>query len=254
MVKNLTSWQGRLRQTATTADKERLTGKNMRHLIDITAAILTVLALTACTDILRADFEADPLGAPPLSAPAGPPDDALIAQPLGNATALITNQNPIEKSQSLRISGTDPRDVDETVWLFFRSAPVPANAERIFVTWQGRLDNGGRIWAGVGEDRIRGTVALRLQNGEATGQSGQNLTDIGSYNEGNTHTALLVLNNATGMGVVQLSENGIPNQPASFPAQFETGAPLYLSVLLDADPSGSDYVIDDVAIGFSSSP
>ncbi|HKK18890.1 MAG TPA: hypothetical protein VJ952_09455 [Opitutales bacterium] len=199
-------------------------------------------ALSACTTRFSDDFEADPLGSPPLVEPAGLPDDRVYILD-GTGEIRITGSGPINGAQSLRIAG--PSDGGASAPNTFMYAETLSDSNQpVYAAWTGRFsgDAAARVFLWTGH------YSTMVELVFSDGQVAVNGEEIGTFEPGAEYTVLIRAtpsNDSYGVSVlgagVSGSTTGTVLNPSVFP-QSNIG----MTFQLIGGGASDSYVIDAV--------
>lgn len=204
--------------------------------------VLAAAALSACTNILHADFDTDPVGAPPVAAPPSAANDAVEAFP-GPGAVLVSAASPLNGTRSLELTGPSGNSTPSAI---FHSAPVPNGAEPVWVQW--RMDTNGfiateaRLFANFSDQIIRLNFedGIVFVDGNSEGTYGFNPFGviIGLFPDDGEYTLALTGDAQTDVE----NHRGALLDPSTLPAGH-----LSLRIDLDdADPSIDRLTLDEV--------
>lgn len=219
-----------------------------RHIRLLTPLVIAV-TLAGCTTRFLDDFEADAVGAPPLTAPAGAPDDQVFILD-GTGSIRVSSTSPIQGTKSLRMRG--PAMDNASAPVTFMYAEQLANpSQPVYALWSGRLSSGASARVFFWTGHFSAMIRVELRNGEVRANDAL----VGSYTPNQTHSILLRATpsgdsfgiSVTGAG--SGSATGTVLNPGDFP-QGNIGLSMHLT---GANADGS-YVIDSVSMSERNPP
>lgn len=156
-----------------------LGAQNPLRPLRVSVALLAAsLLLGGCTTLLQDDFEADPVGALPLTEPDGAPNDLLEAAP-GPGEIVVVDSLPITGDQSLRLRGPSGQTTPAVI---LHAEPIP-NAdinEPVYVFWQLRLSSGASARVEIVIDFEHQVLRVDMEDGLIFINGG----NIGHYTQG----------------------------------------------------------------------
>ncbi len=204
------------------------------------------LTLTACTDLMRIDFESDPLNQPPLAEPPSPQLDLVSITP-AQGDIRVVDVDPIVGSRSLRIAGPasgtagNPR-------VRFQAQPLSASDRVVTMQWSGQVSAGAvvRVEVGVLENGsdINLIPPIRFENGEVfVGPSPRT-----GYEVDEPHLISAVVNLSNGDFMIVIERGVTENQviQATSSGGGSDGRTLWIDTILVSGDSNASYRVDSV--------
>ncbi len=204
------------------------------------------LTLSACTDLMRIDFESDPLNQPPMSQPPSAQLDLVTTIPAQGDVSVV-NTSPIIGNRSLRIAG--PASTTEgNPRVRFQAQPLISSDRVVVAQWRGQASAGAvvRIEVGILEDGndINLIPPIWFRDGEV--YLGPNsLTD---YDVNEPHLISVWVNLANGRFQI-LIERGVAETQiiaATSSGGGSHGRTLWIDAILESGDSNASYRVDGI--------
>ncbi|MEM1187888.1 MAG: hypothetical protein AAGI72_05145 [Pseudomonadota bacterium] len=204
------------------------------------------LALTACADLMRIDFESDPLDQPPLSEPPSPQLDLVNITP-AQGDIRVVDVDPITGSRSLRIAGPASGTVGNPR-VRFQAQPLSASDRVVLLQWSGQVSAGAdvRIEVGVLENGsdINLIPPIRFESGEVL----VGLTPRTGYEVDEPHLISAMVNLANGEFSIVI-EGGVTETQvieATSTGGGSDGRTLWIDTILVSGDGDASYRVDSV--------
>ena len=214
----------------------------MRSLIIVT---LFLVSLSGCTARFIADFEADTAGNLPDTAPDGAPTDQISVLNIGSGNIAVIASNPIDDSQSLRLSGPASADSVSNKSVYMYAEAITSNDKRLYASWNGRVNSGAGVVIRFFSGHFATLVELTFESGNIIVAGGV----IGTYSSNQVHSVFINVDPVTDAYSVSVLGEGSPSVVASGtipnPSDLPTGN-IGLSFNLISGGSTASYTIDRV--------
>ncbi|MEL7044417.1 MAG: hypothetical protein AAGL66_05270 [Pseudomonadota bacterium] len=206
----------------------------------------TAVALTACADLMRIDFESDPLNQPPLSEPPSPQLDLVNITPAQGDISVV-DVDPIAGSRSLRIAGPASGTVGNPR-VRFQAQPLSASDRVVLLQWSGQVSAGAvaRIEVGVLENGsdINLIPPIRFEGGEVF----VGVTPRTGYTVDEPHLISATINLANGDFTIVIERGVTETQviEATSSGGGSDGRTLWIDTFLVSGDSNASYRVDSV--------
>jgi hypothetical protein len=204
------------------------------------------LLLAACADLMRIDFETDPVNQPPLEMPPSAELDLVTTFPAGGDIRVV-NVDPVSGSRSLRLAGPSPGTAGQPR-VRFQAQPLSASGRTVVVQWRGEIspDAIARFQIGVleGSSELAIAPSLRFGNGIVT-LGGISLT---SYEPNESHLVSVVVDLSNGQSGLVLEGGVGENQVLSNTLEIGAtqGRTVFLDAILESATGDENYRIDNL--------